>query len=55
MPEEQKKGIYAKDKKEAKYRADKIAKKEGIEGELELTEKPDITGGIFFSALWRKK
>jgi hypothetical protein len=55
MPEEQTKGIYAKDETEAKERADKIARKEAINGELELTEKPDICGGTFFSARWRKK
>lgn len=48
------KGIVASDASEAKSKADKIARKEGIQGELSLEEKSDMSGGKYYSATWRK-
>ena len=49
------KGVYSNDENSAKDRAEKIAKKEGISGDLEIQEKPDSSGGSYYQATWRKK
>lgn len=49
------KGIAAANIDEARSKAEKIAKKEGIKGELNLEEKPDLSGGKYYSAVWKKE
>ena len=49
------KGVYAKNENEARDRAEKIARKEGISGELTIEEKSDSSGGTYYQAEWSKK
>lgn len=49
------KGIVASDVNDAQRAAEKIARKEGIKGELNLEEKPDMSGGKYYSATWKKE
>lgn len=51
---EKSKGVYAKDEEEAKEIADRIGKQEGYEGEPEIEEKPDASGGSWWNITWGK-
>lgn len=48
------KGIYAANKEAAKVSAEKMARKEGIAGQLDIQERPDPSGGTYYRAIWRR-
>lgn len=50
---EKSKGVYADDAEDARDIADRIARDEGYEGEPDIEEKPDASGGSWWQINWK--